>query len=116
MSKANLVLLVQDEGGRVSGFVFGLPTKAVRFGEAVIGVNDELEIPGPVFILEELLGMGLEVGGGAGIHHKHLGARCIEFGGVADEIVYLACAERTLISGPAAQDHEHHRPFGSKLL
>src|SRR5437667_2952508 len=49
MGEAHLLLLVYDEGGRVRGFVFGVPAQAKRLGKCVIGINDKQKIFGPLF-------------------------------------------------------------------
>lgn len=58
--ESDLAFLADDEGGRISGFFRGIPAKAVGFGEAVIGIEDEekiLILPSFIILPSEAMGL-----------------------------------------------------------
>ena len=109
MDEADRLGFVDNEGGGIGGFAFGIPTKTVGAGKRIIRIDHEEEVFGPIFVTEEFLRVSLEVLGRARIDHQDFGAGRCEFGGMRDEVMHLARAKRALIPRPAAHDDENHR-------
>ncbi len=110
LGEADLAFLVQHEGGRVSRFVRGVPAQAPLVGELIVGVEQQAKVLGQGFARNEVGGVLLEALSRAGVNKQDRGLLVLELRSASEQVADLRRADRSLVAGIAAQNHQNDGP------